>query len=65
MKFKRYLLTLFFAAFILNASFAVNDTIILNSDIHIEKISTDLDSIVSSWYIKMALRNQPEYFAND
>ena len=35
---------------------AVNDTIILKSEIYAEKISADLDSLVNSWYVKMALR---------
>lgn len=33
------------------------DTIIINSDNSIDRISRDLDSITSSWYVRMALRN--------
>jgi len=56
MKLKRILLTLFFAVHIVRAS-AVNDTIILTSDIYSEKISADLDSLVNSWYVRMAIRD--------
>jgi len=44
---------------------AVNDTIILNSEIYSEKISADLDSLVSSWYVKMAMKEFPADFIND
>ncbi len=37
---------------------AVNDTIILNSEIYTEKITRDLDSLVNTWYVKLALRDQ-------
>jgi membrane-bound lytic murein transglycosylase D len=36
------------------------DTIIIKSDIGSEKISTDLDSLVNTWYVKLALQNNPE-----
>jgi membrane-bound lytic murein transglycosylase D len=64
MKLKIILLTLFFAVFILKAS-AVNDTIILTSDIYTEKISADLDSLVNSWYVRMAMHDHSEDFVND
>jgi membrane-bound lytic murein transglycosylase D len=41
------------------------DTIIIKSDINYEQISTDLDSLVSSWYVKMALQNNPDFFSDD
>jgi membrane-bound lytic murein transglycosylase D len=41
------------------------DTIIIRSDIESEKISTDLDSLVSSWYVKIALQNNPDFFTGD
>lgn len=53
----RYLLTAFF---ILNFSLslsAVNDTIILRSDNDAERIERDLDSLVNSWYVKLALKD--------
>jgi membrane-bound lytic murein transglycosylase D len=64
MKLKTLLITLFLAVLIANAS-AVNDTIILNSEIYAEKISADLDSLVNSWYVRMAMKNYPEDFNND
>ena len=47
------------------ATAPVNDTIIIRSDTTSEKITTDLDSLVNSWYVKMALANTPEFFSND
>lgn len=41
------------------------DTIIIKSDIESEKISTDLDSLVCSWYVKIALQNNPDFFTGD
>jgi membrane-bound lytic murein transglycosylase D len=41
------------------------DTIIIKSDIESEKISTDLDSLVNTWYVKLALQNNPDFFAGD
>jgi membrane-bound lytic murein transglycosylase D len=64
MKLKAFLLALFLTALITNAS-AINDTIILNSEIYTEKISADLDSLVSSWYVRMAIMDHPEDFLND
>jgi len=45
--------------------FAENDTIILKSEIYSEKITRDLDSLVSSWYVKMAYQNNPDLFIGD
>ncbi len=64
MKLKTLLITLFLAVLIANAS-AVNDTIILKSEIYSEKISADLDSLVNSWYVRMAMKEYPEDFKND
>jgi membrane-bound lytic murein transglycosylase D len=64
MKLKTFLIALFLVVLIANAS-AVNDTIILNSEIYTEKISADLDSLVNSWYVKMAIKDNPEDFMND
>jgi len=38
---------------------AETDTIYVNTDKDIERISADLDSLVSSWYVKLALMNNP------
>ncbi|MBG0857927.1 MAG: transglycosylase SLT domain-containing protein [Bacteroidales bacterium] len=42
-----------------------SDTIIIKSDINSEKISTDLDSLVNTWYVKMALANDRGLFSDD
>ncbi len=39
-------------------TYAANDTIILKSEIYTEKITRDLDSLVNSWYVKLALKDQ-------
>jgi membrane-bound lytic murein transglycosylase D len=39
----------------------VNDTIIIKSDDSTERITGDLDSLVSNWYVKMAYNNTGEY----
>jgi membrane-bound lytic murein transglycosylase D len=64
MKLKTFLIALFLAVLFTNAS-AVNDTIILKSEIYNEQISADLDSLVNSWYVKMALKSLPESFGSD
>lgn len=64
MKAKRILLILFFTVLIARTS-AINDTIILDSEIYSEKISADLDSLVNSWYVRMAIRDIPGDFIND
>jgi membrane-bound lytic murein transglycosylase D len=64
MKLKTLLTALFLAVLITKAS-AVNDTIILNSEIYTEKISADLDSLVNSWFVRMAIKDNQEDFVND
>jgi len=64
MKLKNFLITVVFAV-MAPAIFAVNDTIILKSEMYSEKITRDLDSLVNSWYVKMALKEFPEDFVND
>ncbi len=56
MKLKTLLIASFISLLGIRA-YSVNDTIILKSDDYAEKISTDLDSLVNSWYVKMALDN--------
>ncbi len=55
-------LVLFFLS--LNA-FSVSDTIIINNDDSGERISRDLDSLVSSWYVKLAMKENPEMLTDD
>ena len=64
MKFK-ILLGIFFLAGITARATAINDTIILKSEIYAEKITEDLDSLVNSWYVRMAMKDFPEDFKND
>jgi membrane-bound lytic murein transglycosylase D len=42
----------------------VSDTIIIKSDDNLERITRDLDSLVNSWYVRLALRNYPENSAD-
>jgi len=64
MKLKTLLISFLLTLLVFKVS-AVNDTIILNSEIYSEKISADLDSLVNSWYVKMAIKDYPEDFIND
>jgi len=64
MRLKTLLITFFLTVLITDVS-AVNDTIILNSEIYSEKISADLDSLVNSWYVRLAMRENPEDFNYD
>jgi len=51
---------------VINAGAAeVTDTIIIKNDINSEKITEDLDSLVNSWYVKLALESDPDMFSND
>lgn len=64
MRFKA-LPVILFLGLLSSRAFPASDTIIIKSDINAEKISADLDSLVNSWYVKMALLNNPEIFSND
>jgi len=45
---------------------AENDTIIIrHDDDSAEKISRDLDSLLNTWYVNIALRNTPLEFSED
>jgi len=51
---------------ILNANaFVLSDTIIIKSDNSSERIARDLDSLASSWYVKMAIKEFPGEFKGD
>jgi membrane-bound lytic murein transglycosylase D len=54
----KIIIVLLFVSTLLARALPVNDTIILRSDDGIELVTRNLDSLVSSWYVKMALRNQ-------
>jgi membrane-bound lytic murein transglycosylase D len=64
MRFTFLLTTVFLAILNVNAS-SIADTIIIRSDVNSEKISVDLDSLINTWYVRMALRNNPRIFSND
>jgi membrane-bound lytic murein transglycosylase D len=62
---KRFLIAFFFLIVLRATGSPGADTIIIKSDINTEKISADLDSLVSSWYVKTAIMNNPDIFSND
>lgn len=64
MRLKTLILTIFITALNSYGSF-LNDTIILKTNIDTEKITRDLDSLVNSWYIRMALKSLPDDFKSD
>ena len=41
------------------------DTIIIKSDDSSERIERDLDSLLNTWYVQLALKNKPEEFNGD
>ena len=56
MRFKAILIILFLAVLKVNAASDV-DTIIIKSDDSSERIARDLDSLVTTWYVKIAIKN--------
>jgi membrane-bound lytic murein transglycosylase D len=64
MRFTAILITFFFAVLNANAS-ADTDTIIIKSDNSIDRISRDLDSLVSTWYVKIAIKNNLSEYQGD
>jgi len=58
------MITAFFT-FLNVSALSVSDTIIINSDDDTERISRDLDSLVSSWYVKMAINYIPVEYSGD
>jgi len=62
----RVLITLLFLTVTLNSAVLMDsDTIIISPDIDSERITANLDSLTNSWYIRMALANNPEFFSDD
>ncbi|MCU0473081.1 MAG: transglycosylase SLT domain-containing protein [Bacteroidales bacterium] len=59
------LFAILFTVIINAGASSITDTIIIKSDIGSEKITSDLDSLVNSWYVKLALQNNPGIFSND
>ena len=60
MKFLAILTTIFLTT-VWTAVAQLPDTIILNAGDSSERISRDLDSLANSWYVKLALKNNPTY----
>ena len=60
----KLVIALFFLTAVLAKALPVNDTIIIRSDDGLELVTRNLDSLVNSWYVKVALRNLP-YSEND
>jgi membrane-bound lytic murein transglycosylase D len=58
MRFKAILIFFFMAILKVNASPDV-DTIIIKTDNSSERIANDLDSLVNTWYVKIAIKNKP------
>jgi membrane-bound lytic murein transglycosylase D len=59
------IITFLFLIFFSAGAAPETDTIIIRSDLSYEKISDDLDSLVCSWYVKIALQNDPDFFSGD
>ena len=59
------LLAIFFTGIINVLAFQEPDTIIIRSNPDVERITADLDSLINSYYVQMALRNDPEIFSDD
>jgi membrane-bound lytic murein transglycosylase D len=55
----------FFFAFLSAGASPDNDTIIIKSDNSTARITSDLDSLINTWYVKMAIRKLPEDYAAD
>ena len=64
MRILTFLITFIFVVLKANA-LSVSDTIIIKSDSDAERITRDLDSLINSWYVKMALNNNPAEFRSD
>jgi membrane-bound lytic murein transglycosylase D len=70
MRIKTILFLILFTALNVNANAnananAVGDTIIIRLNDDIERISRDLDSLANSWYVRLALRDNPEAVSPD
>lgn len=64
MRFTAILFTFFFTILSAGAE-SVTDTIIIKSDNSTDRITRDLDSLVNSWYVRIALSASPEEFQGD
>lgn len=64
MRFKIILIIFFFAVLKANAASDV-DTIIIKSDNSSDRIARDLDSLVNTWYVKIAIKNNLGEYQGD
>jgi membrane-bound lytic murein transglycosylase D len=55
----------FFLVTLYVSAVSVSDTIIIKTDESTERISRDLDSLTSTWYVKLAIQNNPGDLKND
>jgi len=58
------MVTIFFAVLNANA-FSISDTIVIKLDNDADRITRDLDSLVSNWYVKIAISNFPGEYQGD
>jgi membrane-bound lytic murein transglycosylase D len=58
MRIKTILFLLFITVLNINASFQ-QDTTILKYDESLDRVTRDLDSLVNSWYVRLALKDNP------
>jgi membrane-bound lytic murein transglycosylase D len=64
MRFSILIVTFCFA--VLNANGTIiSDTIIIKNDNSTDRISRDLDSLISNWYVKIALQDKPAEYIGD
>ncbi|HEX2969910.1 MAG TPA: transglycosylase SLT domain-containing protein [Bacteroidales bacterium] len=63
MRFASFLIIFLFPVILLNAAVEKPDTLIINSDNSVERITRDLDSLASSWYVQLSIKNHN--FKND
>ena len=61
----RYIFILCFFLLTTSALKAENDTIILRADDSYERISRDLDNLVDTWYVSLAMQKVPLEFISD
>ena len=64
MRIKIILIIFFFAVLKANAA-SDFDTIIIKSDNSSDRIARDLDSLVNTWYVKIAIKNNPGEYQGD
>ncbi len=64
MRFTTFSIIVLFTTLNLNA-YSISDTIIIKSDNSTEKIKSDLDSLINTWYVKLAVKNNQVNFTGD